>query len=226
MNTKIKIIVGVAVVVIAGLFFYNKSEGSDLSIDLDLFYVTDTVHRGGILSGDGVETDIGVSTSLLDSLDASVSLFSKKTFDGEDEVRPSIELGTTVLDSVDLGIGVIKYNGHPVLDGDYEVYLEAGLDVLLNPTVSVFHNPDQDLNSIEGQVSHSVEILGQDVSVSAFAGRTELSSIVEADYYGVTASISKEIAKEVDLGAGVTYFDGDRTEGAEGVFFVGINTSF
>ena len=48
------------------------------------------------MSEDGLEFEAGVSTTLLESLDASVSLFSKKTFEGADEVRPSIEIGTSI----------------------------------------------------------------------------------------------------------------------------------
>ena len=79
-KNKLKIIVGVAIIGIGGFFFYNKAKAADFSTSVGLSYVTETAHRGQILSEDGLEFEAGVSTTLLESLDASVSLFSKKTF--------------------------------------------------------------------------------------------------------------------------------------------------
>ena len=199
----------------------------DSSTSVGLSYVTETAHRGQILSEDGLEFEAGVSTTLLESLDASVSLFSKKTFEGADEVRPSIEIGTSIFDSVELGLGAVKYNGHASLDGSYELYLEGGVDIILNPSVAVFHDPDADLNTIEGSVSHNLELLGQEIDFSVFVGETEISSVLDSTYYGVSASTSRPLNEDLTLNLGVTYVDNDLlNSNAETIFLLGVSTSF
>ena len=226
-KNKLKIIVGVAIIGIGGFFFYNKAKAADFSTSVGLSYVTETAHRGQILSEDGLEFEAGVSTTLLESLDASVSLFSKKTFDGADEVRPSIEIGTSIFDSVELGFGAVKYNGHASLDGSHELYLEGGVDIILHPSVAFFHNPDTDLNTIEGSVAHGVELLGQEVNLSAFVGETEFSSTLDSTYYGASASTSKPLNEDLTLNLGVTYVDNDLANSdAETIFLIGVSTSF
>lgn len=225
---KLKIIAGTAILVIVGLFLYSKkAKGADFSGTLDLSYVTDTQYRGSILSNEGLEANLSVSTAIADSLDANINLFAKKTFDGLDELRPSIELGTSLFESLDIGVGAIKYNGHTVFDGNYELYVEGAVDMILNPSITVFHNPDNDLTTVEGSVGHSVEILKQDISVSVFAGNTEVAASDDSSYYGVTASTAYSVSKDVDLVGGITYVDtNSNAANGEAIFFVGLNTAF
>ena len=225
---KLKIIAGVAIIVIVGFLLYSKkTQGADLSGTLDLSYVTDTQYRGNILSNEGVESNLTVSTAIADSIDANISLFAKKTFDGLDELRPSIELGTSLFESLDIGVGAIKYNGHTVFDGDYELYLEGGVDIIFSPSVTVFHNPDNNVTTVEGSIGHSVEVLEQDISLSLFGGNTEVIDSDNSSYYGVTASTSYSVSEDVDLVGGLTYVDtNSNSANGEAIFFLGLNTSF
>ena len=228
MNKRnIKLLVVGAVILVAGFFAYKQTQGSEITSDVSFAYVTDSQARGVFYSGEGVESGISISTEVFDSLDLNVSLDNKHAFDEQDDSVFGVELGASVLNGIDLGVGFLAYNGHNFLDGQNELYVEAGFDFMFDPSATVYYNSEAELWTVEGSVGHSLDILGQEVNLSAFLGDTELPAGDSHVYYGVEASIAYEINEDLTLGAGVAYVDSNSSnlEG-EFIFSVGLSTQF
>jgi hypothetical protein len=70
-----------------------------------------------------------------------------------------------------------------------EILVKASLSTVANPTLSVYRNVDDELYTIEGSVSHSVELSVADLGLSASAGNTDITESTDRSYYGFGASL-------------------------------------
>ena len=89
------------------------------------------------------------------------------------------------MDWVETSVGVVSYDNNAVLGDDTEVYADFGLDLILNPKVRLYYNPSENDVTIEGSVSHGLNITEKiSVEAVASAGNTPISD-ERATYYGV-----------------------------------------
>ena len=103
MKTKTKLIIGIAVAVIVGLFAYNKVNAEESIGDFSLGYNSDLIFRGVGADESAIQSSIGLGTNVLGvDLDVGASVNIKDV--GEDEVRLSEETGVELLDTVNTAV--------------------------------------------------------------------------------------------------------------------------
>jgi hypothetical protein len=103
----------------------------------------------------------------------------------DDESRLSVYTSLD-LSFLELEVGVVGYDNNIVLGDAVEVFVEAGAEITLNPTVTVYYEPDSQVTTVEGGVSQSFEVKDFGVEVSATVGNTEVFEDRE-NYYKFAA---------------------------------------
>ena len=90
-----------------------------------------------------------------------------------------------------------------------EIAIKASLNTIANPTVSVYRNVDDELYTIEGSISHSIELSVADLGLSASAGNTDVTESTDRSYYGLGANLSRSVGEGATLSASVDLIDAD-----------------
>lgn len=144
----------------------------------------------------------------------------------DDESRLSVY---TSLDFsfLELEVGVVGYDNNIVLGDAVEVFVEAGAEIILNPTVAVYYEPDSQVTTVEGSVSHGFEVKDFGIEVSATVGNTEVFEDRE-NYYKFAALATYAINEKTYAFVGVDvvqFADIDFDDFNTGVF-VGISHKF
>lgn len=121
--------------------------------------------------------------------------------DQEDEARLSIYTSFD-LSFLEMEAGVVGYDNNIVLGDAVEVYVEAGAEIILNPTVTVFYEPNAQVTTVEGGISQDFEIRDFGVEVSATIGNTEIFEDRE-NYYKFAVMATYAVNEDLYLIAGV-----------------------
>lgn len=213
--------------VLFGLFV-NAGFGADngLSGNVGVSYETDHFFRGQAVASETLNSSIGLDANL-GSLEAfaDVSAFHSLS-GGDDKYDISGGLGTKVLDGqLGLSAGLLHYEliaGESKLDA----FIAANLDVILDPTVTVYRNTDQNLWTYELGLSHDVELKDiATLSLGVSAGITETSSTTEVEYFEVGGEFSRGITENLDGVISVAYNDADNRD-SETLAAFGFRVSF
>lgn len=227
MKTKTKLIVGIAVAVIIGLFAYNKMNAEELSGNFSLGYNSDFSFRGvdagtsATQAGIGLETDVfGVGVGL----DASVNIKDA----GEDEVRLSASTSVDVLDSVTTSVGVVTYDNNHAIGDDTELFIALGAEIILSPGVKLFYNPNENHITTEGSISHAVSIT-EEIAVEAIGsvGHTNIGGDWGI-YYGLDVVAGYSVSDNTQFYVGVLTrnLQDINLEEPDVSFVAGLNHSF
>ena len=199
---KIGIVVAVALL---GLFAYKKINAAELHGDFSASYNSELSFRGVSTAQDGIQTTFDTSLDLAGFEIGIGGLVN--TRDGTDEVQLQAHTGVKILEGIDTSIGVVNYTDNHVLGNGTEVYAELGLEIILDPSVRVYHNPDGGVTTVEGSLSQSFEVWeNYSLGVAANAGNTELGGD-RATYYGVDTLLTRAINEDTSLFVGVDLTD-------------------
>jgi hypothetical protein len=180
----------------------KKEEAKGLSGGVSIFYDSSADFRGKT-ANEEINASVGVNKEIfgLDfGLEGTVGVR-----DGlEDERR--LNLYTSLdLSFLDLEVGVVNYDNNIVVGDDTEIYVEAGAEIILNPTVIVYYSPDREVTTLEGGISQDISIKKLNLEATANVGTTEMAD-ERVNYY--------------KLGVSTTYEINDRTHAFVGVDFV------
>jgi hypothetical protein len=195
----------VAGVIIIGLFAYKKINATELHGSFTAGYNSELAFRGVSSGQDSIGTSFGTSLSLA-GLDVGVEgLVNAK--DGADEVRLGASTGLEILEGVSTSVGVLNYTDNHVLGNGTELYVELGAEIIFDAGARVYYNPDSEVTTFEGSLSHEVELWeGFGLGISAKAGSTELGGD-RATYYGADLLLTRAINDETSLFLGVDLVD-------------------
>jgi hypothetical protein len=213
--------------VLFGLFV-NAGFGADkgLSGNLGVSYETDHFFRGQAVASETLNSSIGLDASL-GSFEAfaDVSAFHSLS-GGSDKYDVSGGLGTTLLNGqLGLSAGLLHYE---LLAGEsnLDAFIAANLDVVLDPTITVYRNTDENLWTYELGLSHDVEIKDiATLTLGASAGLTETSVSTEVEYFEVSGELSRGITENLDGVVSVAYNDADNRD-SETLASFGVRVSF
>ena len=192
---------------------------------VDVSYASDYFRRGALTAEESVQAGASYGFEAL-GLDSSIGVFTNQATasSGTDtyiiDVGASKQLGE--LFSLYVGLEHAEYvAGAATL----EVNVEAGLDVVLNPTVSIYRNTDDALYTYEASVSHSFDLDIASLGLSASYGNTDATSSSNVDYYVAGASLSRSVSDNSSVAVGLDYVDSDVIDN-ESIFSLGLSINF
>jgi hypothetical protein len=193
-----------------GLLLTNAAiAGNSTNIGGKIGYSSDFFYRGVQKSEEALQSSINASAA-----------FSSVVLHAHACANNAVENGT---DSYHMGAGVSKsfiddllsvytgINHFEDIDGASlsEVELNLGLNILLNPKVSIFRDFDDSLYTYEFGVAHSFDLDFVSLNLDASVGDTDLANGTDRTYYSVGSAVVKSINDHTDLSVSVDYVDAD-----------------
>lgn len=194
----------------------QAQEASALSVTVDVTYVSDYVFRGVQLGDASVQPSIEASYGDFYAGVWHTSELSSN--DGTTETDLYAGYGFAVTDIVSLDVGVTQYTYSGGSGGDStEVFVGVAADVLLSPSLYVYHDFDYDTYTIEASVGYSIPVdaINTSIDLSASVGYQTSDDnyssggvdlgLDDYTYYTVGASIPYALSDTATLTVGVEY---------------------
>lgn len=220
---KINIVAGL---ILAGFFAGKKINATEIGGSFSAGYNSELTFRGVSSNQSSVQSsfDTDFSVGGFDiGLGGVVS-----TKDGPDDIRLGVDIGVSLLETIDTSIGFVNYSNNHLIGNSNEIYFEAGAEIILDVSARIYHNTDQSFATFEVSTGKGFELFDNyDLDVSVAAGNTEINKERE-NYYTLSASVSREIAENTVLFAGLALTDVYGLEGSDAVttVTVGVNHVF
>jgi uncharacterized protein (TIGR02001 family) len=232
-----KTILALAALAVGASAYAQEAKTTDLSVTLDLTYVTDYVFRGATLAGasfqPSVEAAYGDFYAGVWHSDAISGTNTAGIGDSETDFYAGYGFAVTEKISIDVGATRYVYSGGSSGDTT-EAYAGLSFDVLLSPSVYYYYDFDLEISSYIGSIGYSlpVESIGTSLDFSGSVGYIQRSGLNGDDYtYGsVGVSVPYKLSDTATLTAGVQYILND-TDALDGdndlvVGTVGISIGF
>jgi uncharacterized protein (TIGR02001 family) len=191
----------------AGVSAQAQDAASELSVTVDVTYVTDYIFRGTQLADASIQPSVeaaygdfyaGVWHS--DALSQSVGFFDSET-------DLYVGYGYAVTETIGLDAGVTRYTYNGGGSGDTtEVFVGASVDVLLTPSVYFYHDFDLEVSTYEASIGHSIPVDAINASLDLSAKLGVVTAPGEDYTYGVVgAAIPFTLNETATLTIGVDY---------------------
>jgi hypothetical protein len=222
----VKSIVAIAAVAAVALSVNAANKGpAPVTGSVGAKYANQNYYRGGDLGDETLSLSVGLDGTL-GGVGVFGDVLSAQSIgtDFGDQYYISAGVASTLFENVDVTGGYLHTENVPG-DATGELFGTASLGVVLNPTVGINYNPDDELLSYIVGVSHSVEVAELDVTGHACYGDTELTSTTDRAYYLLGVSAGYGLTDTTDLTVAVDYVDPDDADD-ETIFSVGINVRF
>jgi uncharacterized protein (TIGR02001 family) len=230
-----KTILALAAFAVGASAYAQETKTTDLSVTLDLTYVTDYVFRGATLAGASFQPSVEAAYG-----DFYTGVWHSNAISGtnagfDSETDFYAGYGFAVTEKISLDVGATRYVYSGGSSGDTtEAYAGVSFDVLLSPSVYYYHDFDLEISSYIGSIGYSlpIESIGTSLDFSGSIGYIQRSGLIGDDYtYGsVGVSVPYKLSETATLTAGVQYILND-TDALEGdndlvVGSVGISIGF
>lgn len=182
--------------------------------------------RGVIVSQDAVQAHLEGKTNV-GGLDVSASFFTSQATEGAEVSSNELTLGaggSLFEDKLNAYVGVYNTdfsNADAVLEG----FISLSVNAPLNPTVTAYRGVSNNLNTFEGQISHSFDLSFAELGLKGALGNTETSATTDSTYSSVTASLSKDISENLKVYADFSASDNDSRD-YETFWGAGVSVSF
>jgi len=192
----------------------NVTSAGDLSGGVDVGYVSDYFYRGGLVSTESVQTKISAETSLSDKIGFGASAFANSPLAGsEDTYEITACVHSLFLDELLTLTGGYSHREQSAGASLGELFIGAGINTKLSPSVVIARSTQDDLYSVEIGVGHTFETELADVTLDLGVGTTEITSSTDRDYWLAGLTASRTIKGGLDGNVGVQYIDADNTDG-------------
>lgn len=185
MKTKI------AIVALLSVFNINAS-ADKVKGNLDVSYASDYYFRGAELGADSLQATVGANANV-SGLDLFASYFTNNTT-GDNTANTDI---MTIGGGKSFADGLLNlYGGVVNLDTDgadsvLDAFVSVKIETALSPSLTVYRNTDDELYTVEGAVSYTIESEIADLKLSVEAGTTDVTESTSRDYVGATAKLSR-----------------------------------
>lgn len=196
-----------------------------LASSASIGYASDFFYRGEQKALESFQSKVDYGTSVF-GLDALLHACTNQSIDqGVDSYGFSAAAGKSFSDGLISLYG--GFNHYEDVPGEAlsEVFVKAGSNIILNPSVTIYRNVDDELFTYEGGISHSFDLSIASLNLDASVGNTEVTESDDRTYYSVGAELSRQIGAGVDLGVSVDLVDSDDIE-REFVFAGGLTLEF
>ncbi len=186
----------------------EAAKSSDLSVTVDITYVSNYVFRGGLLAENSIQPSIEATygdfyAGVWYSDDVNAAALS------ETDVYAGYNLAINETFSADFGVTRYLYDGQSGADTT-EVYAGLKANVLLSPSAYYYYDFDREVSSYIGSVGYSipVEKVGVSIDLSATYGYIQIPA-TDYSYWGVGAAIPYKLSETAKLTAAVNYTHAD-----------------
>lgn len=215
-----------AIAALLSALFINVASAEDQKVtgNVSTKYTSDYHRRGVELSAEAIQAQVGFNVDV-----GSIDIFGDfSTNQGTDNDTDTDELtvgvGTGFLeDKLNVYIGV--YNTDTSDTGsDLEAFVSLQVNTLLEPSVSVYRDTDDNLYTFEGQIGHTFDLQIVDVGITGVLGNTEATTSTDSTYTGVRAKISKTF-DSLNVYTDIAVSDNDNRDN-ETMWGVGLSLKF
>lgn len=189
---------------------------SDLSVTVDVSYVSDYVFRGQYVASDSIQPSVEAtyadfyvgawhSDDVKNNVGSETDLYAGYGYKLNDKV------------SFDAGVTRYTYDGGNEFDST-EVYVGVKGNVILTPSLYYYYDFDRNSNTVEVSIGHSfpIDVIKASLDLSAKAGyaskggeNVNAYSNGDYTYYVVGASIPYKLSETATLTVGVDYIYND-----------------
>lgn len=187
-------------------------------------YASDYFYRGALVAEESVQAGVNYGADL-SGFKASLEASTNQSVEGgADAYIISTGVSKQLGELVDLYVGLQHFE---LVDGNsnLDVELGFGISTILNPSVSIFRDTDDDLYTFELGVNHQFDLDVAELCVHALYGNTDVTEATDADYWIAGAKASKSISENADLALSYDYVDSDLIDN-ESIFGVSLTVSF
>jgi hypothetical protein len=168
-----------------------SAEPSAVAGHVSTKYTSDYHRRGQELSAEAIQAQVGFNVGI-GQVDVFGDFFTNQGTDNDiDTNELTVGLGTGLFDNnINAYLGV--YNTDTTgSSNDLEGFASLQLNTVLEPTVSLYRDTDDDLYTFEGSISHTFDLQFANLDVSGVFGNTESSAATDSTYTGAKASLSR-----------------------------------
>ena len=189
----------------------QEAAKSDLSVTVDVTYVSDYIFRGAKLGDASVQPSIEAAYG--DFYAGAWHSSEVSHSDGATETDLYAGYGFAINETFSLDAGVTRYtyDGGSDLDST-EVYVGVSADVLLSPSAYYYYDFDNETYTVEGSIGHSfpVDAINASLDLSAKIGHVGAPGD-DRTYYVGGAAVPFKLSDTATLTVGVDYVvnDGD-----------------
>lgn len=206
---------------------------SDLSVTVDVTYVTDYVFRGAKLGDASIQPSVEAAYGDFYAGAWHTDEVSSNTVNAnETDFYAGYGLAVTDKLKLDVGATAYTYTGGGS-DDTFEAFVGASLDVLLTPSLYYYYDFDLDVSTVEASIGYSIPVdaIKASVDLSAKYGWVAPDSGEQRVYGSVGVSVPYKLSETATLTAGVDYIvndGGDLIDGDEDgvVGKVGVSIGF
>lgn len=201
------------------------SHESKLSGSASVGFANENYYRGADLGDDTIKAGVDVHGGL-NGLGVFGSIVTDQSVDGgADQYYITAGLASKIFDgSVNLSTGYLHRENVPgVATG--EIFASLELTTALTPVGTLYYDIDDELWTAELGIKQKYDIEIAKLCVHGLIGETEATAAVDRTYWVVGAALSRELAEDVDLVAGLDYVDADNAED-DLVFTAGLTFNF
>jgi len=204
----------------------NNVTAGELSGSINAGYASDYFYRGALVSSESIQTKVSAASEVSDNVNVHASVFANSPLAGADDMYEFTAcVCSTFMDDLLRLTGGYNHREQVAGAAVGELFVGAGLSTVLSPTIVVFFDTDNELYSTEIGLSHTTETSLADLTLSLSAGRSEVTSSSDRDYWIAGLSAARAIKGDLVAQAGVDYIDAEDADG-ETVVSVGLAYKF
>lgn len=224
-NVVKSIIAIVAVAAAASVNAADDAKSADLSGSVSVGYANENFYRGADIGDETAKVGVSLQGSL-GGLSTFGGLISNQSIgSGSDQYFVSAGIASKMFeDALNVSGGYLHTEGVPG-DATGELFVKASADVLLNPTVSLYYELDDELWTTELGLNHEFDLNVATLCIHAGVGETETSSAADRTYYVIGAKATRSVADNTDLTLSLDRIDADDADD-DLVFLAGLTVRF
>ena len=203
----------------------DNAKSADLSGSVSVGYANENFYRGADIGDETAKVGVSLQGSL-GGLSTFGGLVSNQSIgSGSDQYFISAGIASKMFeDSLNVSGGYLHTEGVPG-DAIGELFVKASANVLLNPTVSLYYELDDELWTTELGLNHEFDLNVATLCVHAGVGETETSVATDRTYYVVGAKATRSVADNTDLTLSLDRIDADDADD-DLVFLAGLTVKF
>jgi hypothetical protein len=218
MKTKLKLLA------LLSAFCINASAAdsskSRFQGELGIGYASDYYFRGERITGESTQVKAKLSTDIKVA-DAFVCAFANQGLQSTDSYLFAVGLAKSYGD-IDAKIGWLHLEDKPG-SARSELFARLGLDMLLDPSVTISQDLEDSLTSGELGLSHTIKSDVADLTITGVAGLSDKLT-GDTNYYEIGGQLTKDFDGLL-ANVGVDYIDAENAD-SETVFSAGVSVKF
>lgn len=225
MKTKTKLTIVAALIL--GAVSLNAADESSVKGSVSTKYTSDYARRGALLSQEAMQAQVGFSTSV-SGVDLFGDFFTNQSTasSGGNTDEFTLGVGTSFMeDLLSTYAGIYNTDHSGATDSTLEGFVSVSLNTALTPTISMYHDGDNSLQTFEGQLSYDVDLDFAKLGIGGVLGTTDTLATKNETYTGIVAKASRNISDQFNIFTDVSISDSESRDN-ETVWGVGLNLNF